>query len=182
MTLTLTRSLAAMAFPASGLEAVWRNHIDDVAEMLKTYHEGNYKIWNLSERTYDYSKFDNQLMDFGFPDHHSPPLKMLFEIVLTMYEWLRDKMHVAAVHCMVSWKRRPNKKKEKKRGYLRFSQGGKGRTGTVICAYLLYVNRFATPDDAFAYFATKRSAIEKGVTQPSQKRHARLFLVRSLHT
>lgn len=91
-----------MAFPASGIEAVWRNHIDDVAEMLKTYHDGSYKIWNLSERTYDYSKFDNQTVDFGFPDHHSPPLKMLFEIVWSMYEYLRaDKHHVAAVHCMV---------------------------------------------------------------------------------
>lgn len=51
-------------------------------------------------------------------------------------------------------------------------QGGKGRTGTVICAYLIFVNRFQTPDESFAYFATKRSAIEKGVTQPSQKRCA----------
>lgn len=102
----LTR--AAMAYPASGIEAVWRNHIDDVADMLKTYHEGHYKIWNLSERTYDYSKFDNQTVDFGFPDHHSPPLKMLFEIVWSMYEWLRaDKHHVAAVHCMVRARSRP---------------------------------------------------------------------------
>lgn len=158
-----------MAFPASGIEAVWRNHIDDVAEMLKTYHDGHYKIWNLSERTYDYSKFDNQTVDFGFPDHHSPPLKMLFEIVWSMYEWLRsDKHHVAAVHCMV---RSPTFASRRSPSHAT-SQGGKGRTGTVICAYLIFVNRFQTPDESFAYFATKRSAIEKGVTQPSQKRCA----------
>jgi hypothetical protein len=91
-----------MAYPASGIEAVWRNHIDDVAEMLKSYHDGHYKIWNLSERTYDYSKFDNQTADFGFPDHHSPPLKTLFEIVWSMHGYLRaDRLNVAAVHCMV---------------------------------------------------------------------------------
>lgn len=42
----------------------------------------------------------------------------------------------------------------------------------MICAYLLFINRFSTPDESFAYFAAKRSAIEKGVTQPSQKRYA----------
>lgn len=93
-----------MGFPASGLESAWRNHIDDVAKFLKTSHPNSFMIWNLSEREYDYGKFDNQLQDFGFPDHHSPPLDMLFKIILSMDNWLRaGKDNVAVVHwCVLS--------------------------------------------------------------------------------
>ena len=92
-----------MGFPASGLESAWRNHIDDVAKFLKTSHPNSFMIWNLSEREYDYGKFDNQLQDFGFPDHHSPPLDMLFKIILSMDNWLRaGKDNVAVVHWCVS--------------------------------------------------------------------------------
>lgn len=41
------RILAAMAFPASGIEATYRNDIDEVSRMLETYHKNNYMIWNL---------------------------------------------------------------------------------------------------------------------------------------
>ncbi len=98
----LTTNIIAMGFPASGLESAWRNHIDDVATFLKHHHEGYFMIWNLSEREYDYSKFDNQLQDFGFPDHHSPPLDMLFQIILSMDNWLRaSDDNVAVVHWCV---------------------------------------------------------------------------------
>ncbi len=55
-----------MAFPASGLEAAWRNHIDDVSNMFNEYHAHHYRIWNLSERKYDYSKFGNEVSCFVF--------------------------------------------------------------------------------------------------------------------
>jgi protein-tyrosine phosphatase len=63
--------------------------------------------------SYDYDKFDNQvreeqidnllqILDFGFPDHHSPPLEMLFKIVLSMHSYLQQNEHnVAVVHCVV---------------------------------------------------------------------------------
>jgi len=31
-------------------------------------------IFNLSERKYDYTKFHDNVLEFGWPDHHSPPL------------------------------------------------------------------------------------------------------------
>jgi len=59
------------------------------------------------------------VIDFGFPDHHNPPLDLLFKIIYSMDEWLRKhEDNVAVVHCV----------------------GGKGRTGTVIACYLLYSN------------------------------------------
>jgi hypothetical protein len=36
-----------MAFPATGIEATYRNDIDEVSRMLQTYHKNNYMIWNL---------------------------------------------------------------------------------------------------------------------------------------
>jgi len=65
-----------MGMPATGLESAWRNHIDDVARMLLEYHGisfmsntqlfkfilgDQFLIWNLSERAYDYDKFQNQV-------------------------------------------------------------------------------------------------------------------------
>lgn len=47
-----------MGKPASKIEAAWRNHVDEVAKFLKTYHGGKYLVINLTEKHYDYSKFE----------------------------------------------------------------------------------------------------------------------------
>jgi hypothetical protein len=111
-----------MGFPASGIEAAWRNHIDEVcvcflnlhpllkcvnfqvASMLDKYHGfENTLIFNLSDRKYNYEKFKNQIVEVGFPDHYSPPLHVLFHIVLQINRWITaDPKHVAVVHCMVT--------------------------------------------------------------------------------
>jgi len=74
----ITPRLLAMSFPASGLESLYRNHIDSVASFLQKNHQKNYLIVNLSNRPYDYSKFHNQVVDFPWEDHHSPELTVLF--------------------------------------------------------------------------------------------------------
>jgi len=53
--------------------------------------------------------------------------------------------------------------------------GGKGRTGTVIAAYLLYSGIFVDPQEALDFFASRRSTIKRGVTQPSQQRYVNYF-------
>ncbi len=40
-------SCSAMGVPASGIEATYRNNIEDVSNMLKTYHGTDFMIWNL---------------------------------------------------------------------------------------------------------------------------------------
>ena len=53
-----------------------------------------------------------------------------------MHEFLQqDQQNVAAVHC----------------------KAGKGRTGTVIAAYLLYANEFDTSEEALTYFGVCRT-------------------------
>jgi len=50
-----------MGIPASGLDGIYRNHIKDVENFLKTKHPNNFMIWNLSEKEYNEEKFDNQV-------------------------------------------------------------------------------------------------------------------------
>ena len=57
----ITDRIIAMGFPASGVEATYRNSIDNVSSFLRERHGLNYLVFNLSERKYDYTKFNNQV-------------------------------------------------------------------------------------------------------------------------
>ena len=70
------------------MEKNWRNSIGTVASFLREYHSNSFCVWNLTDRSYDYSKFDGKVQSLGFPDHHPPPLDLLFRIVHTLHEWL----------------------------------------------------------------------------------------------
>lgn len=54
-------------------------------------------------------------------------------------------------------------------------RAGKGRTGTVICCYLLFSRRFDDPEEVLQYYSKKRFNLGEGVTQPSQKRYVYYF-------
>jgi phosphatidylinositol-3,4,5-trisphosphate 3-phosphatase/dual-specificity protein phosphatase PTEN len=87
-----------------GKEKYWRNNINTVASFLKEYHHEAYRVWNLTESAYDYAKFENRVVCLGFPDHHPPPLDLLFKIILSLHEWLMaDGLNVAAIHCLGEW-------------------------------------------------------------------------------
>lgn len=45
--------IVAMAFPASGIEKLYRNSIDSIAELLKTRHNNKYLTINISGRSID---------------------------------------------------------------------------------------------------------------------------------
>ena len=42
--------VAAMSFPATGVESAYRNNLKDVAKMLKTKHEENYMVKRASSK------------------------------------------------------------------------------------------------------------------------------------
>lgn len=61
-------------------------------------------------------------------------------------------------------------------------RAGKGRTGTIICCYLLFcgrrlvtLGRFDDANKAFDYYSKKRFSKGEGVTQPAQKRYVQYF-------
>ena len=51
----------AMATPAEKVEALYRNHTKELAQFFHTNHPGHFMIYNLNERSYDFSKFNNRV-------------------------------------------------------------------------------------------------------------------------
>jgi len=54
-------------------------------------------------------------------------------------------------------------------------KAGKGRTGLMICCWLLFAKDWDTADKAMAFYALARTQNQKGVTIPSQIRYIRYF-------
>lgn len=150
----ITPRVIAMSLPAEGLEKLYRNSSDEVSKYLNQQHPGQYWCYNLSGITYNYEKFENRVQDFPWEDHHAPSLDLLFQACQHMYSWLmEDPRNVVAVHC----------------------KAGKGRTGTLICCFLLFSGRFANPTDAMDYYRLRRFSLGGGVTHPSQQRYIHYF-------
>lgn len=112
-------------------------------------------IYNLcTEKSYPKAAFHNRVQRYPFNDHNAPPLQMMFQFCESISTWLRkDLENVAAVHC----------------------KAGKGRTGMMIAAYLLYSLECKTAKQALAYFGSYRTTNDSGVTIPSQKRYVYYF-------
>lgn len=149
----ITDRILAMSFPASGFEQWYRNNITSVAKFLEERHPGWHKIYNLSNRSYNYQKFKGEVVTYEWEDHHAPPLIMLFKIWADMYSYLMDPQNVVVVH----W------------------NAGKGRTGTSIAWFLIYSGLSKNAQDAIRYYGRKRFSTGLGITQPSQIRYVRYF-------
>ena len=73
---------------------------------------------------------------FPFDDHNAPPIGLFDSFCQDVDEWLsKDPKNVVVTHC----------------------KAGKGRTGVMICAYLMHNKSFATPDEAFKFYGEKRT-------------------------
>jgi len=150
----ITERIIAMAIPGEGLSKIYRNPLESVSKFLNEHHKSNYMILNLSGIKYDYAKFDHNVKEFPWSDHYPPPIELLFKACQEMHFWLAESIdHIVAVNC----------------------RAGKGRTGTLICCYLIYSGRISDPDQALTYYRRKRFVKGGGVQQPSQIRYVRYF-------
>lgn len=151
----VTNRLIAFGYPAESLEGIYRNHYKDVYNFFEQRHADCYRIYNLcSERSYDKEKFHNRVAEFRFDDHCPPPLALFLPFCHDVDAWLqKHPENVAAIHC----------------------KAGKGRTGVMICAYLLYTGAWKTAAGAMEFFGAARSLKSQGVTIPSQRRFIAYF-------
>lgn len=61
------------------------------------------QLFNLSERRHDISQLHAKVLDFGWPDLHTPALEKICSICKAMDTWLSaDPRHVVVLHNRVS--------------------------------------------------------------------------------
>jgi protein-tyrosine phosphatase len=171
----VTNGIIAMSLPAhKKKDRLYRNNIDDVERFFKRRHSNHYRIYNVtSERRYEKQRFEGNVMTIDIDDHNPAPLIQLQELCVSIDKYLNENSkNVAAIHC----------------------KGGKGRTGTAICCYLLHSRALETAKDSLAYFASRRTDHARGntyqgVQTPSQARYISYYdqmlrdsdLARSIH-
>ena len=148
--------LIAMSVPAIGWTALYRNPLPEVARFLELRHgKGGYTIINCCpELPYPPDKFKSgEVVRFDIQDHTPPSMLQFVEFLNSMRHKLAS--HTLAIHC----------------------RGGKGRTGSMCCAWLLYSRACLDADDALTHFALERTELSlgrkkiQGVDTPSQRRY-----------
>uniref|UniRef100_A0A8C0VZ94 Tensin n=1 Tax=Cyanistes caeruleus TaxID=156563 RepID=A0A8C0VZ94_CYACU len=152
----ITERIIAVSYPSVAEEQSYSSNLREVAHMLKSKHGNNYVLFNLSERRRDVNKLHPKVLDFGWPDMHTPALEKICSICKAMDTWLNAAPHnVVVLH----------------------NKGNRGRLGVVVAAYMHYSNISASADQALDRFAMKRFYEDKVVPvgQPSQKRYIHYF-------
>jgi phosphatidylinositol-3,4,5-trisphosphate 3-phosphatase/dual-specificity protein phosphatase PTEN len=78
----------------------------------------------------------------------------MFEFCVDVYLYfMRDPKNVIGVHC----------------------KAGKGRTGMMICAFLIFTEMFKNTEQALHFYGSRRTTNGKGVTIASQVRYITYF-------
>lgn len=148
------KKIVCMGYPATGVEALYRNHYDDSLRYLDHKYGDNYMVYNLcGEEAYQYSpdRFHGRVRCFPFLDHQACPLALMSAFVKDAKEWIAGAPeHVVVIHC----------------------KAGKGRTGIMACCLLLEIEPSLCGSAAAAmdYYDKSRTKDGRGLTVPSQRR------------
>ena len=74
--------------------------------------------------------------NFPFDDHNAPPIEVIGAFCMDVDEYLKkDESNVVVIHC----------------------KAGKGRTGVMICSYLLHCGMWDVASEALRYYGAART-------------------------
>ena len=152
-----SNKLIAMSVPATGCVSLYRNPLPEVVRFLETRHghEGYLIINCCPELPYPTDRFTSGRVECFDVQDHTPPTMAQFVEFLNHAAAAAQRGRLLAIHC----------------------RGGKGRTGCMCCAWLLYSNGASDADDALTLFALERTELGlgrrklQGVDTPSQRRY-----------
>ncbi|RPA94436.1 phosphatases II [Choiromyces venosus 120613-1] len=146
-------SMPATEFP----KKAYRNPLDQVIKFLDSKHGDDWRIWEFRAEGTGYKDEDvfGRVFHAPFPDHHPPPFALVPAVLASMRNHLKGEGRenaVAVVHC----------------------KAGKGRSGTMCCAYLIGEEGWSR-EDALKHYTTvrMRPGFGEGVSIPSQRRWTR---------
>ncbi|XP_019507293.1 PREDICTED: phosphatidylinositol 3,4,5-trisphosphate 3-phosphatase TPTE2-like [Hipposideros armiger] len=165
----VTDRIIAMSFPSVGQQSFYRNPMKVRVNYLDQKTAVNYMTYVsfiLGEKGYDPKCFHHRVHRIKIDDHNVPSLSEMLEFSKEVLKWMtQDLENIVVIHC----------------------KGGKGRTGTMVCACLIAAEIFLTAEESLRYFGERRtdtttSSKFQGVETPSQSRYVGYFAdVKNLH-
>jgi len=141
----ITNRVIAMGTPAFGQHSSYRNDIHVVSRFMAFRHYGCFFIFNLCDTytssdgmtgNYNPGMLFNQVQRIPFEDHGPPLMSELLQFCEEAQLWmLKDSRNVVAVHC----------------------KGGKGRSGVMTSALILWSGHRKSALDALELFTFRRT-------------------------
>eukprot|EP01063_Lacrimia_lanifica_P013791 TRINITY_DN20397_c0_g1_i1.p1 TRINITY_DN20397_c0_g1~~TRINITY_DN20397_c0_g1_i1.p1 ORF type:complete len:767 (+),score=277.05 TRINITY_DN20397_c0_g1_i1:125-2425(+) len=160
----ITDRIVATSWPSvpskDYFESLYRNRIVNVARFFDTMHPEHYKVYNMcAERNYDGAFFHNRVERTPIDDHQPCDIEMIHRFCLSADAYLKeDPRNVVVAHC----------------------KGGKGRTGMMICAYLVWSGEepnWEAARERFGIMRTEENSPKvQTVESPSQNMMGKYFV------
>merc|ERR1740138_1627644 len=156
----IDNDLVAMGVPTVGFfNTFLRNSLHEVARFFKINHGNHFRVYNACpEMPYPekpFTKVGGTMTCLQIQDHSPPRMEQFLAFLADARQFRSDSQdNVIAVHC----------------------KAGKGRTGSLCCAWLLYARRRRSVEEALEMFAERRTDTRigrklRGVETPSQIRY-----------
>ncbi|ODV68030.1 phosphatases II [Hyphopichia burtonii NRRL Y-1933] len=137
----------------------YRYPIHDFVKFLHFRHGERWCVWDFRGEGAGYSDSDlsGHVRHHPFPDHQAPTIQIIKKSVQEIDEWLKaHEGNIAVLHC----------------------KAGKGRSGTIACAYLIYNSHLnnddtTTVENIIGLFTKKRMrpSAGQGISIISQTRY-----------